>query len=69
LFWLTANLCARKPLLLVVDDLHWADVPSLRFLTYLLPRLEGMPLMVLAGLRPAVSALMQFPRSDGLSLT
>lgn len=53
LFWLTANLCARKPLLLVVDDLHWADVPSLRFLTYLLPRLEGLPLMVLAGLRPA----------------
>lgn len=30
LFWLTANLCARHSQLLVVDDLHWADVPSLR---------------------------------------
>lgn len=53
LFWLTANLCARKPLMLVIDDLHWSDVPSLRFLTYLLPRLEGLPLVVLVGLRPA----------------
>ena len=53
LYWLTANLCVRKPLMLVVDDLHWADVPSLRFLAYLLPRLEGLPLVVLVGLRPA----------------
>lgn len=42
LFWLTANLCAQGPLVLIVDDLHWSDVPSLRFLTYLLPRLEGL---------------------------
>jgi DNA-binding CsgD family transcriptional regulator/predicted negative regulator of RcsB-dependent stress response len=53
LYWLTANLCARKPLMLVVDDLHWADVPSLRFLAYLLSRLEGLPLVVVVGLRPA----------------
>jgi tetratricopeptide (TPR) repeat protein len=53
LFWLAANLCARGPLMLVVDDLHWADGPSLRFLAYLLSRLEGLPLVVLVGLRPA----------------
>jgi tetratricopeptide (TPR) repeat protein len=53
LFWLTANLCAHEPLLLIVDDLHWSDVPSLRFLAYLLSRLEGLPLLVLVGLRPA----------------
>jgi DNA-binding CsgD family transcriptional regulator len=53
LFWLTADLCARRPLMLVVDDLHWADVPSLRFLAYLLSRLEGLPLVALVGLRPA----------------
>lgn len=53
LFWLTANLSAHRPLMLVMDDLHWSDVPSLRFLTYLLPRLEGVPLLVLVGLRPA----------------
>jgi predicted ATPase len=55
LFWLTANLCAQQPLMLVMDDLHWADTPSLRYLAYLLPRLEGIPLYVLAGLRPVES--------------
>jgi predicted ATPase len=59
LFWLTANLCARGPLMLVVDDLHWSDVPSLRFLTYLLPRLDGLPLVLLVGLRPAEPAADQ----------
>lgn len=32
LYWLTADLAVEDPLLLVVDDAHWADVPSLRFL-------------------------------------
>ena len=41
LYWLTANLSATLPLLLVVDDAHWADEPSLRWLTYLARRLEG----------------------------
>lgn len=59
LYWLTANLCARGPLMLIMDDLHWSDVPSLRFLAYLLPRLEGLPLLVLGGLRPAESAADQ----------
>lgn len=53
LFWLTANLCAQGPLLVAVDDLHWCDVPSLRFLIHLLPRLEGLPLVTLVALRPA----------------
>jgi predicted ATPase len=34
LYWLTANLAARRPLLLAVDDLHWCDLPSLRWLAY-----------------------------------
>ena len=53
LYWLTVNLCADQPLVLVVDDLHWCDVPSLRFLAYLAPRLEDLPLLVVAGLRTA----------------
>jgi DNA-binding CsgD family transcriptional regulator/tetratricopeptide (TPR) repeat protein len=52
LYWLTANLAARRPLLLALDDLHWCDLPSLRFLAYLLPRVEDIPVLVAVGLRP-----------------
>jgi DNA-binding CsgD family transcriptional regulator/tetratricopeptide (TPR) repeat protein len=52
LYWLTANLAARRPLLLAVDDLHWCDLPSLRWLAYLLPRMEGLDVLVVVGLRP-----------------
>ena len=52
LFWLTANLAERGPLLLVVDDLHCCDPPSLRFVTYLARRLEGLPALLAVGLRP-----------------
>src|SRR5918994_198993 len=41
LFWLTVNLSAERPLLLSIDDLHWCDHPSLRFLAYLVRRLDG----------------------------
>ncbi|TDQ00781.1 helix-turn-helix transcriptional regulator [Labedaea rhizosphaerae] len=52
LFWLTANLCEARPIALVLDDLHWADAASLRFLAYLLPRLGALPVAVLVALRP-----------------
>ncbi|MET8507969.1 AAA family ATPase [Streptomyces sp. NPDC004787] len=51
LFWLVSNLCSARPTALILDDLHWADEPSLRFLAYLLPRLRDLPLMVGAGVR------------------
>ena len=53
LYWLTVNLASQGPLLLAVDDLHWCDRPSLRFLSYLLRRLEGLGVFVLCTLRPA----------------
>ena len=40
LYWLTSNLADRAPLLLAVDDAHWADEPSLRFLAYLARRVS-----------------------------
>jgi len=43
LYWLAANLAARQPLVLAVDDAHWADVPSLRWLAHLAARLDGLP--------------------------
>jgi DNA-binding CsgD family transcriptional regulator len=52
LHWLTANASERAPLLLVVDDAHWADPPSLRFLIYLLQRLDELPVAMLVTARP-----------------
>jgi DNA-binding CsgD family transcriptional regulator len=52
LYWLAANISSRRPLLLVVDDLHWSDLPSLRWLTYLLPRLDGLEVSLIVALRP-----------------
>ena len=52
LYWLAANLALRRPTLLIVEDLHWADEPSLRWLGYLARRLEGLPLLVVVGTRP-----------------
>ena len=40
LYWLVNNLAAEEPVALVVDDLHWADPETLRFLVYLAPRLD-----------------------------
>ncbi len=52
LFWLTANLTERAPVLVSVDDLHWCDRPSLRFLSYLARRLDGLPLLLAGSVRP-----------------
>jgi len=52
LYWLAANAAFAQPTLLLVDDLHWADAPSLRWLAYLVRRLEGLPLMLAVGTRP-----------------
>ncbi len=53
LYWLAMNLAEDRPLVLAVDDLHWVDRPSLRFLAYLVRRLEGAPILVAATLRTA----------------
>src|ERR687891_1008652 len=53
LYWLTANVAARRPLLLAIDDLHWCDAASLRWLAYLVARMEDLPLALVAALRPA----------------
>jgi DNA-binding CsgD family transcriptional regulator len=52
LYWLAVNLAERQPLALVVDDLHWGDGPSLRWLTYLLRRIDGLAVLVLVSVRP-----------------
>jgi DNA-binding CsgD family transcriptional regulator len=52
LYWLTLNLAESRPLALAVDDLQWSDPPSMRWLGYMARRLEGVPVCVLATLRP-----------------
>ena len=53
LYWLVANMAAEQPLLITVDDAHWADSPSLRWLAYLAQRLEGLSVALLVAIRPA----------------
>ncbi|HEY1538464.1 MAG TPA: AAA family ATPase [Solirubrobacteraceae bacterium] len=48
LYWLTANLAATRPLLIVVDDLQWCDAGSLRWLAYLARRIEDLEVVVVA---------------------
>jgi len=57
LYWHTAALAQRAPLLLAVDDLHWADQPSLRFVLHLARRLDGLPVLLVLTMRE--------PRSGG----
>jgi DNA-binding CsgD family transcriptional regulator len=52
LYWLTANLSTDEPLALVVDDAHWADRASLRFLTYLAARVDDLPIVLVTAARP-----------------
>jgi DNA-binding CsgD family transcriptional regulator len=51
LYWLLNNLADEGPIGLFVDDLHWSDSESLRFLNYLAPRLDGLRLAVVASTR------------------
>jgi DNA-binding CsgD family transcriptional regulator len=51
LYWVTAALAERRPLLLAIDDVHWADPGSLDYLGFLLPRLEELPVLVIVTVR------------------
>lgn len=51
LIWLAYGLAEGSPTLLVIDDVHWADPPSLRWLAQLSRRLGEMPLGVLCAVR------------------
>ena len=51
LYWLCSNMAERGPLVVVIDDAHWADLPSVRFLAYLVQRVHDMPLALTIGMR------------------
>ena len=49
--------CAQRPLLLVLEDLHWSDAATIRLIDEVLRELAEQPLMVLALARPEVKEL------------
>jgi tRNA A-37 threonylcarbamoyl transferase component Bud32/tetratricopeptide (TPR) repeat protein len=46
--------CSAHPVLLVLEDLHWGDLPTVRFVDAALRSLRDQPWMVLALARPEV---------------
>src|SRR3954454_7072158 len=72
LYWFTAALAERRPLLLAVDDAHWGDPASLRFLHYLAGRLEEVPVLLALTARPPepgprgelIAALLSDPAAE-----
>jgi DNA-binding CsgD family transcriptional regulator len=56
LYWLVVNLSERAPLLLAIDDVHWADPPSLRFLLHLARRLDGLRVAIVLTIRTGEDA-------------
>ncbi|HWK29084.1 MAG TPA: AAA family ATPase [Solirubrobacter sp.] len=74
LSWLLANLAEERPVVLCVDDLHWADVASLRLLEFLGRRIEDRPVLVVATARlnepdaplALLSALQALPGAETL---
>jgi DNA-binding CsgD family transcriptional regulator len=70
LYWLTANIAATGSVVVAVDDVHWADKPSLRWLAYLAARLDGLPVLLVTTVRPgepgtpsgSISAIMRTAR-------
>jgi DNA-binding CsgD family transcriptional regulator/tetratricopeptide (TPR) repeat protein len=48
----TAEIAESRRVLIAVDDAHWCDGASLRFLLYLRRRLNGLPVTLLVAARP-----------------
>ena len=54
--WLLAE-CSEQPVVIVLEDLHWGDLPSVKFIDSALRAVHDKPLMVLALARPEVKDL------------
>ena len=45
------RVAAGRPMLVILDDLHWADLPSLRMLEFLVYELPDVPILIVGTLR------------------
>lgn len=68
LYWLCSNLADEAPLLLVVDDAHWTDEASLRFLSHLARRVDDLPILLALGSRPVPADHLLNRAFDGVAL-
>ena len=51
--WVVTNLAvSRGPLVLLVDDAHWADAESLSWLAAFAARVDGLPVLLVTAYRP-----------------
>ena len=58
---LLVEISREQPLVLVVDDLHWADVSTVDALSYLAGRFSDIRVLVLTGYRPSDMVLVKHP--------
>ena len=76
LYWLAVNLMTQGPLVLVLDDVHWCDERSLRWIDFLLRRADHLPLLVVLAQRTeaepvapaALADIVAQPRSSAIRL-
>lgn len=74
IFGLLAEISMTNPVVLVLDDLHWADKPTLLLLQHLVTHAEPMPLLVIGTYRetdvsadhPLVDVLADLRREPGV---
>jgi DNA-binding CsgD family transcriptional regulator/predicted negative regulator of RcsB-dependent stress response len=66
---LLERMAERRPLLLCLDNLHWADSASLELTLYLTVRLHRSPVMLVGATRPPrVETTAQAPASSALKI-
>ncbi|HEX6973172.1 MAG TPA: protein kinase, partial [Vicinamibacterales bacterium] len=58
---LLQEISRNRPLVLFIDDLHWADVSTIDMLNYLAARLSDMRLMIVTSYRPSDMAIAKHP--------
>jgi DNA-binding CsgD family transcriptional regulator len=68
LYRLTSNLARRTPLALLIDDVHWADPASVRFLCFLARRLESLPILLVVAGRPGGETIAPLLLDDDVTI-
>jgi DNA-binding CsgD family transcriptional regulator len=56
LYWLISDLAAARQVAVVIDDAHWVDAPSARWLGHLAARVAELPVALVIAARPAAAS-------------